>query len=242
MTFAARSFLARRGASDTHIPSGSVRSEQRSLAEKELPPKGLRRIWAVAALLVGHSPTLRGMLLLAPCHRPNWAQRTSSYLCLRPLSCQSDGLALLNHLLQFGQGKVLDLADSLSSDAELAPDFFEGHFVVAGQSESVAQDGLFSRGQGRDQFAQQSYVSLVFQFLVRILRLLVLHQVAVAVGILLVADWGIERGRANRGRTQLRHLLRGSIQFRGQFLIGRFAAKYFLQLDGSTAHVENFVA
>src|SRR6266446_2230436 len=57
MTFAARDFLARRGASDAHIQSGSVRSEQRSLAEKELPPEGLRRIWPGAALLVGYRPT-----------------------------------------------------------------------------------------------------------------------------------------------------------------------------------------
>src|SRR5205807_7229274 len=42
----------------TSIPfRGSVRSEQRSLAEKELPPEGLRRIWPVAALLVGHRST-----------------------------------------------------------------------------------------------------------------------------------------------------------------------------------------
>src|SRR6266496_6204149 len=37
--------------------SGSVRSEQRSLAGKELPPEGLRRIWPGAALLVGYRPT-----------------------------------------------------------------------------------------------------------------------------------------------------------------------------------------
>src|SRR5207237_4620136 len=66
--------------------SGSVRSEQRSLGEKDLPPSGLRRIWPVASLLVGHSPTAGGCSLLAPRHRPNWAQRTSSDLCLRPLS------------------------------------------------------------------------------------------------------------------------------------------------------------
>src|SRR5947209_3816707 len=36
--------------------SGSVRSEQRSLGEKDLPPNGLRRIWPVASLLVGYSP------------------------------------------------------------------------------------------------------------------------------------------------------------------------------------------
>src|SRR5207247_4398570 len=57
MTFAARDFSARRGASDEHTLQGSVRSEQRSLAEKELPPGGLRRIWPVAALLVGHRST-----------------------------------------------------------------------------------------------------------------------------------------------------------------------------------------
>src|ERR1700682_2938075 len=38
--------------------SGSVRSEQRSLGEKDLPPAGLRRIGPVASLLVGYSPTL----------------------------------------------------------------------------------------------------------------------------------------------------------------------------------------
>src|SRR5260370_8984637 len=37
---------------------GSVRSEQRSLGVKDLPPGGLRRIWLVASLLVGYSPTL----------------------------------------------------------------------------------------------------------------------------------------------------------------------------------------
>src|SRR6059036_1326179 len=36
--------------------SGSVRSEQRSLGEKDLPPSGLRRIWPVASWLVGYSP------------------------------------------------------------------------------------------------------------------------------------------------------------------------------------------
>src|SRR5580765_3033992 len=56
-TIAARDFLAKRGASDEHIRNGSGRSEQRSLDEKELPPGGLRRIWPVAALLVGYRPT-----------------------------------------------------------------------------------------------------------------------------------------------------------------------------------------
>src|SRR5437870_13832269 len=37
--------------------SGSVRSEQRSLERKGLPPFGLCPVWPVASLLVGHSPT-----------------------------------------------------------------------------------------------------------------------------------------------------------------------------------------
>src|SRR2546427_9579992 len=38
--------------------SGSARSEQRSLERKGLPPFGLRPVWPVASLLVGHSPTV----------------------------------------------------------------------------------------------------------------------------------------------------------------------------------------
>src|SRR6266700_4189788 len=60
VTFAARSFRPRQGASDEHIPRGSVRSEQRSRGRKEPPPGGLGRIWPGASLLVGHSPTAGG--------------------------------------------------------------------------------------------------------------------------------------------------------------------------------------
>src|SRR2546423_5474433 len=85
MAFAARIFRPDEARATSISHSGSVRSEQRSLGEKDLPPSGLRRIWPVASLLVGHSPTAGGCSLLAPRHRPNWAQRTSSDLCLRPL-------------------------------------------------------------------------------------------------------------------------------------------------------------
>src|SRR5438128_4082217 len=53
-TFAARDFWPRRGASDAHTLQGSVRSEQRRLGQKEPPPGGLRRIWLLALLLLGH--------------------------------------------------------------------------------------------------------------------------------------------------------------------------------------------
>src|SRR5437870_2098421 len=60
--------------------SGSARSEQRSLERKGLPPFGLRPVWPVASLLVGHSPTAGGCSFLAPRHRPNWAQQNTSHL------------------------------------------------------------------------------------------------------------------------------------------------------------------
>src|SRR5258708_19605485 len=85
MTFAARDFWRRRGVSDEHTRQRSVRSEQRSLRQKDRPPFGLRPIWPVASLLVGYSP-LRGCALLAPPHTPNWAQQTPSYLSSSPLA------------------------------------------------------------------------------------------------------------------------------------------------------------
>src|SRR5262249_61328812 len=57
MTFAARDFWARQGASDAHTRQRSVRSEQRRMVQKEPPPGGLRRFSVLASLLLGHSPT-----------------------------------------------------------------------------------------------------------------------------------------------------------------------------------------
>src|SRR5881296_770302 len=57
ITFAARDFWPRRGASDAHTLQRSVRSEQRRLSQKEPPPGGLRRFSVLASLLLGHSPT-----------------------------------------------------------------------------------------------------------------------------------------------------------------------------------------
>src|SRR6059036_1921272 len=75
--------------------SGSVRSEQRSLERKGLPPFGLRPVWPVASLLVGHSPTCGGCSLLAPRHRPNWAQQNTSHLGDTTLDCRALEMILL---------------------------------------------------------------------------------------------------------------------------------------------------
>jgi hypothetical protein len=55
--FAAMDFWIRRGVSDEHTPCGSERSEQRSLNQKDMPPKGLRRIWLLASLLLSRRST-----------------------------------------------------------------------------------------------------------------------------------------------------------------------------------------
>src|SRR5437016_8107547 len=56
--FAARFFGPGEARATSISRSGSVRSEQRSLERKGLPPFGLRPVWPVASLLVGHSPTV----------------------------------------------------------------------------------------------------------------------------------------------------------------------------------------
>src|SRR2546427_10781294 len=60
-TFAARDFWPRRGASDEHTLLGSVRSEQRSLGQKEPPPEGCVafRFWLRCSSVTA---PLRGML------------------------------------------------------------------------------------------------------------------------------------------------------------------------------------
>ena len=72
--FAAMDFWVRRGVSDEHTLQRSVRSEQRSLNQKDMPPTGLRRIWLLALLLLGHR-SLRICSLVAPRQKPNAAQQ-----------------------------------------------------------------------------------------------------------------------------------------------------------------------
>src|ERR1051326_2657634 len=55
--FAARIFGSRRGASDEHIPQWICKERATKPGRKALPPFGVRPVWLVASLLVGHSPT-----------------------------------------------------------------------------------------------------------------------------------------------------------------------------------------
>src|SRR5258705_1057585 len=96
MTFEARDFSPRRGVSDENIPQ--------RICEERATKSGRKRpaaLWVAPNLACGFvarrlQPRGRGCALLAPRHRPNWAQRTSSYLCLRPLSPPNRALSVAN--------------------------------------------------------------------------------------------------------------------------------------------------
>src|SRR5438034_9105818 len=90
MTFAARDFSPRRGVSDEHIPQWIC--EERATKSGRKRPAALRVAPNLACGFVARrlQPHSRGCALLAPRHRPNWAQRTSSYLCFRPLRFEAE--------------------------------------------------------------------------------------------------------------------------------------------------------
>src|SRR5213593_3761034 len=78
--FAARIFLSRRGASDEHIPQWICK-------ERATKPGAKRTaaLWVAPSLACGFvarrsQPHCGGCSLLAPRHRPNWAQQNTSHL------------------------------------------------------------------------------------------------------------------------------------------------------------------
>ena len=97
-TFAAMDFGRRLGASDEHIP-------QRICKERATAPPAKRHaaLWVAPNLARGFVARSVGYRCgytpsLAPRHGPNWAQRTSSYLCLRPLSFSNDRCLCTNSI------------------------------------------------------------------------------------------------------------------------------------------------
>src|SRR2546426_12145575 len=85
MTFAARDFSPRRGVSDEHIPQWICEEQATKSGRKRAAALRVAPNLACGFVARRLQPHGRGRALLAPRHRPNWAQRTSSYLCLRPL-------------------------------------------------------------------------------------------------------------------------------------------------------------
>src|SRR5437867_10081043 len=82
MTFAARDFSARRGASDEHIPKWICEERATKSGRKRTAARRVAPNLACGVVARRSQPHWRGCSLLAPRPRPNWAQQTS--LNLRP--------------------------------------------------------------------------------------------------------------------------------------------------------------
>src|SRR3989449_3184100 len=95
--FAARVFRSRRGASDEHIPKWICK-------ERATKPGAKRTaaLWVAPSLACGFvarrsQPHCGGCSLLAPCHRPNWAQQNTSHLGDTTLEVIKGSLIKLGH-------------------------------------------------------------------------------------------------------------------------------------------------
>ena len=75
-------------------------------------------------------------------------------------------LHFLDHLAQFFQRDILDLADAFAGDAEFLADFFQRFFRAAVEAEAGAQDGRFARIEGLDHFLEHAGDGLFFELLV----------------------------------------------------------------------------
>src|SRR5208283_5085093 len=74
---------------------------------------------------------------------------------------------LLDHLAEFPQREILDLADALARDAELLPDFLQGSFRAAVEAEAVAQYCRFPWVKVPNHVLQHAGDGLVLQIFVR---------------------------------------------------------------------------
>src|SRR6266568_5293900 len=146
----------------------------------------------------------------------------------------------LDHFAQFVQGDILDLAHALTGDAEFLADLLQGFFRAAIETETVTQDGRFARIERLDHFLQHAGDGLVFELFVRRLGVLVGDDFGESVRFI-VADGRVQRRRADRGGAHLRHARGGHAQFFGQFLVGRLASEFLLQLHCDPAHLGDFV-
>src|SRR5205807_2671533 len=77
ITFAARDFSPRRGASDEHTPEWVCKERATKSGRKRAAARRGAPNLACGFVARRSQPRFGGCSLLAPCHRPNWAQRTS---------------------------------------------------------------------------------------------------------------------------------------------------------------------
>src|ERR1039458_6783421 len=146
----------------------------------------------------------------------------------------------LDHFAEFSQREILDLADALARDAEFPADFLERLFRAAVEAEAVAQNGRFTRVEMLDHVLQHAGDGFVFQIFVGRGGVFILDDVGKIIR-LVIADGRVERCGADGGQPHLPDAGGGHVEFVGQLLVGRFAAKLLLQTHPNAAHLGNFV-
>src|SRR6266516_7146777 len=78
--FAARAFRSRRGASDEHIPKWICKERATKPGAKRTAALRVAPSLACGFVARRSQPHFGGCSLLAPRHRPNWAQQNTSHL------------------------------------------------------------------------------------------------------------------------------------------------------------------
>ena len=115
MTFAARPFWRRRGASDEHTRRWVCEERATKPAPKRTAARRVALILAWGVVARRLQPHSGGCALLAPSRRPKTAQRTSSYSCSSVLRCDipfnhpNRGFTLIGLLVVLGAGAMLVL-------------------------------------------------------------------------------------------------------------------------------------
>ena len=151
-----------------------------------------------------------------------------------------EAFEFFDHFAEFSQREILDLADALARDAEFLADFLQGFFRAAVEAEAVAQNGRFARVEVPDHVLQHAGDGFVFQIFVGRGGVFILDDVGKIIR-LVVADGRVERRGANRHQPHLPDAGGGHVEFVGQLLVGRFAAKLLLQTHRDAAHLGNLV-
>src|ERR1017187_5279662 len=145
-----------------------------------------------------------------------------------------------DHFAEFSQREILDLADALARDAEFLADLLQGFFRAPVEAEAVAQNCRFARVEVLDHVLQHAGDGFVFQIFVGRGGVFVLDDVGKIIR-LVIADGRVQRRGADGGQPHLPDAGGGHVEFVGQFLISRFAAKLLLQTHSDAAHLGNLV-
>src|SRR5215207_4607642 len=140
---------------------------------------------------------------------------TGPQLALFQQIAQSGGVGAALYL---GQGRELNLTDSLAGDVETFPDFFEGLGLAAGKAEAVLENHPLTLGQAAERFAHAGLQKGGLGEVVGRFRLLIRYKVAQLRGGIL-PYWGLQGDRTSRNAPDAHDLLSVDLHDRGNFFV-----------------------